>query len=99
VAVPESSFCRRNAHSWRQSLYNWGVGHELEPSSPPPSGAKALELLALAFVFPVATIGGFYAGRWLGGLVAFEIAGGLVGAVLGFLAGFWELYRLVRPPE
>lgn len=86
-------------HGWGQSPYNRGVSHEPEPSSTPPSGVRAVELLAFAFVFPVATIGGFYAGRWLGGLVSLETAGGLVGAVLGFLAGFWELYRLVRPPE
>ena len=63
------------------------------------SWAKALELMALAFVFPVATMAGFFAGRWLGGLAGHDQLGAIVGTVVGFVGGLWELYRTLRPTE
>lgn len=69
------------------------------PAEPPADGGgaqKALQVLAIAFVFPVAIYVGFLGGRWLGGQLGAAAAGGLVGALLGAIAGFWELYRFVR---
>jgi hypothetical protein len=57
---------------------------------------KALEVLAIAFVFPLALYVGFVAGRWVGERFGAPGPGGLIGAALGAAAGFWELYRFVR---
>ena len=62
-----------------------------------PSARRALELLAYAFVFPVATAAGFWAGRWIGERVGLPQTGAIVGAVVGFVAGFYELYRTLKP--
>lgn len=52
------------------------------------------DLMALGMVFPIAIVLGFFAGRWLGGLVGFPRAGMLVGLVWGIATGFWELYKV-----
>jgi hypothetical protein len=73
------------------------------PSSPPVVEAdaawgtrKALEVLAVAFVLPLTLYVGYAAGRWVGERWGDATVGGLVGAGVGALAGFWELHRLVR---
>ena len=74
-----------------------------DPSSAPqPSpgdswGAqKALQVLALAFLFPTAIVVGYFIGRWLGVRVGAPTAGGLIGSVLGAVAGFWQFYVFLR---
>jgi hypothetical protein len=73
-----------------------------EPPSPQPpdddawSARRALELLALAFVFPAALFLGFWLGSRVGGWLGAPRLGGLIGGLLGASAGFWELFRLVR---
>jgi positive regulator of sigma E activity len=70
-----------------------------EPGSDPQGawgGGKALEVLALAFVFPLTVYVGFLAGRWVGGRLGDATTGALVGGVLGAVAGFWELYGFTR---
>ena len=73
-----------------------------EDGSPSPAGGdgwgsrKALEVLALAFVFPVTVYVGFLAGRWVGERLGDAGTGGVVGLVVGALAGFWEHYEYVR---
>ena len=57
---------------------------------------KALEVLALGFVFPVTVYVGFAVGRWIGERLGDAGTGGVVGLVVGALAGFWELYEYVR---
>jgi hypothetical protein len=58
---------------------------------------KALQVLALAFLFPAAIVVGYLGGRWLGGLLGAPTAGAIAGGVLGAVAGFWQLYSfLVR---
>ena len=76
-------------------------GRTPESSPPPPDGGgwgsrKALEVLALAFVFPVTVYVGFAAGRWLGARLGDAGTGGVVGLVVGAAAAFWELYEYVR---
>ncbi|HVS02263.1 MAG TPA: hypothetical protein VMT16_05795 [Thermoanaerobaculia bacterium] len=59
-------------------------------------GARgALQVLALAFLFPVATYLGFRVGAWVGSRIGAPTAGGIVGGLLGAAAGFWELYRVL----
>ncbi len=74
-----------------------------DPSSapqPPPGDSwgaqKALQVLALAFLFPAAIVVGYLAGRWIGVLVGAVTAGGVIGSVVGAVAGFWQFYVLLR---
>jgi len=62
----------------------------------PPSRRQLLDILAIAFVFPIALVLGYFVGRTVGGWLGSEGAGGVVGAVLGALAGFSDLVRTVR---
>ena len=57
---------------------------------------KALQVLALAFLFPAAVVVGYLGGKWVGGLGGWPQAGALAGAVLGAAAGFWQLYLFMR---
>ena len=54
-----------------------------------------MEILAVAFVFPVAV----YLGFWLGGKVGIWLGaptlGGIVGGILGAVAGFLELHQVL----
>jgi hypothetical protein len=72
---------------------------EPDPGTGDAWGAqKALQVLALAFLFPAAIVVGYLGGRWVGGLLGWPAAGALAGGVLGAAAGFWQLYSfLVRP--
>jgi hypothetical protein len=78
------------------------MGDDPRQGEPPGSGdeawgaRKALEVLAVAFVLPLALYVGYAGGRWVGGWLGEPAVGGLLGAALGALAGFWEVYRLVR---
>ena len=67
-----------------------------DPSGDRWGSRRALEVLAIAFLFPAAVGVGYLGGRWLGGQWGHGSAGGFVGAVLGALAGFWQLYQFVR---
>lgn len=60
------------------------------------STVRAVEVLSLAFLFPIAVYAGFRLGGWLGGMVGVPSLGSLVGGGLGAAAGFWELLRRVR---
>jgi hypothetical protein len=55
-----------------------------------------MEVLAFAFVFPVATYVGFRAGHWIGEKLGAAVIGGILGGALGAAAGFWELFRVLR---
>jgi hypothetical protein len=70
------------------------------PGGEEPGGgwgaAKALEVLALAFVFPVAVGIGFWLGGRVGEWLGAPVAGAVVGGVCGAAAGFYELFVLVR---
>ena len=57
---------------------------------------KALQVLALAFLFPAAVVVGYLGGSWLGARVGWPTAGSVVGVVVGAAAGFWQLYAFLR---
>jgi hypothetical protein len=61
-----------------------------------PGASKALEMLALAFVFPLTIYVGFLAGRWIGAYLGASGPGALVGGILGAVGGFLELYGFAR---
>jgi hypothetical protein len=72
-----------------------------DPGLPDPSGdawgaQKALQVLALAFLFPAAVVVGYLVGRWLGERLGWPTAGGLTGGVIGAVAGFWQLYLFLK---
>lgn len=72
-----------------------------DPNSSDPSGdawgaQKALQVLALAFLFPAAVVVGCLAGHWLGERLGWPAAGGLTGAVIGAAAGFWQLFLFLK---
>ena len=76
---------------------------EQRPERPEPSGEswgaqKALQVLALAFLFPAAVAVGYVGGRWLGVRIGWPTAGSLLGVLLGAAAGFWQLYVFLRRP-
>ena len=74
-------------------------GPAREPAPPDGGGwgsRKALEVLALAFVFPVTVYVGFAVGRWVGEQFGAPGTGGVAGLVVGAVAAFWELYEYVR---
>jgi len=50
----------------------------------------------IGFVFPLAMVIGFLAGKWIGGWLGHPGAGSGVGLVLGIVAAFYNLYELVR---
>lgn len=69
----------------------------------PPTGEawgaqKALQVLALAFLFPAAVVIGYLGGRWLGAQVGWPTGGAVAGVALGAVAGFWQLYAFLRRP-
>ena len=71
------------------------------PSGTDPEGdrwgtRRALEVLGLAFLFPATIVVGYLAGRWLGERMGWPTAGALGGAVVGAVAGFWQLYLFLR---
>ena len=53
-------------------------------------------MLALAFVFPLTIWVGYLAGGWIGERVGDRDAWALGGAVVGAVAGFWELWAYLR---
>ncbi|MBZ0111079.1 MAG: hypothetical protein K8J08_01325 [Thermoanaerobaculia bacterium] len=57
---------------------------------------RAVEVLSLAFLFPIAVYAGFRLGGWLGAMVGVPSLGSLAGGVVGAGAGFFELLRRLR---
>ena len=69
------------------------------PSEPESTGAstrKALTILAVAFVFPVAIYLGFWLGGKAGGYFGAPTLGGILGGVVGAVAGFLELWQVLK---
>jgi Putative F0F1-ATPase subunit Ca2+/Mg2+ transporter len=55
-----------------------------------PRYGIAARASAAGILFPVSIVAGYLLGKWIGGLLGLS-----VGAALGALAGFWNLYRLL----
>jgi F0F1-type ATP synthase assembly protein I len=58
--------------------------------------ARLADLSTLGLVFPAALVLGYLGGRYLGGLLDAERLGGLLGALLGIGAGFYNLIQVVK---
>lgn len=54
------------------------------------------EYLTIAFVFPVALVLGFFAGRWVGGWLGGPTAGAITGLLLGTAAAFYNLWETLK---
>lgn len=72
-----------------------------DPDAPPPetvgsSTRKAMAVLAVAFVFPVAVYLGFWLGGKAGGALGWPTLGGILGGVIGAVAGFLELFHVLK---
>lgn len=50
-------------------------------------------------MFPLSIVAGYLLGKWLGGVLGAGTWPAFVGAALGAVAGFWNLYRLLRGLE
>ena len=59
-------------------------------------GRKAFEVLGLAFLFPLTIFVGWWVGDWIGARLGNQSAWALGGAVVGAVAGFWELWTYLR---
>lgn len=57
------------------------------------------EYMVIGVVFPVALVGGFFVGRWIGALLGAATAGALVGLLLGTVAAFYNLYETLKRIE
>ena len=54
---------------------------------------------AAGILFPLSLVAGWFLGKWLGSELGWGLAPAYVGAVLGVVAGFWNLYRILRGLE
>lgn len=50
-------------------------------------------------LFPLSIVAGYLVGKWLGGALGLGTWPAFVGAALGAVAGFWNLYLLLRGLE
>jgi hypothetical protein len=60
-----------------------------------PRYGIAARASAAGILFPVSIVAGYLLGKWIGRLLGLSGWTALVGAALGALAGFWNLYRLL----
>jgi len=74
--------------------------HDLEEASGSAGGGTDWRAIGqysvIGFVFPLAMVVGFLAGRWIGGWLGYPGAGSGVGLVVGIGAAFYNLYGVVR---
>lgn len=54
---------------------------------------------AAGVIFPLSIVAGYLLGKWLGGALGVGPWPAFAGAALGAVAGFWNLYRLLRGLE
>jgi hypothetical protein len=54
---------------------------------------------AAGILFPTCIVAGYLLGKWLGGAIGIRTWPAFAGAALGAVAGFWNLYRLLRGLE
>lgn len=56
---------------------------------------KLMNLSVLGIVFPVSLVLGYFAGRWIGSFFDAVRVGGMIGAIFGLLAGFYNMFKMV----
>lgn len=54
---------------------------------------------AAGILFPTCIVAGYLLGKWLGRALGWGEVPAFAGAALGAVAGFWNLYRLLRGLE
>lgn len=54
------------------------------------------EYMVIGVVFPVALVGGFFLGWWIGGLLGSETVGAFTGLGLGTVAAFYNLFETLQ---
>ncbi len=75
---------------------------DCEPSNeqkPAPSNrrewARLMNLSVIGMVFPVSMVLGYLGGRWIGGFFEATRVGGMIGALVGIVAGFYNMIKTV----
>lgn len=58
--------------------------------------ALVAEASVAGLLFPVCLVAGYLLGKWIGTAFQAGLAPAYIGAALGAVAGFWNLYRLGR---
>ena len=61
-----------------------------------PRYAIVARASAAGILFPLSIVAGYLIGRWLGRALGWSEVPAFAGAALGAVAGFWNLYRLLR---
>jgi hypothetical protein len=56
---------------------------------------KILDLSAVGLAFPIALLLGYFAGRAIGGWLGSAQLGGMIGALVGIVGGFYNLFKMV----
>lgn len=54
---------------------------------------------AAGILFPTCIVAGYLLGKWLGGVLGTGTWPAFAGGALGAMAGFWNLYRLLKGLE
>ena len=62
------------------------------------AGATA-EAAAVGFMFPLCIVVGFLAGQWLGRILEWGEVPAYVGATVGVMAAFWNLFEYLKRLE
>jgi Putative F0F1-ATPase subunit Ca2+/Mg2+ transporter len=65
----------------------------------PPRYAAIARASAAGLLFPLSIVAGFLLGKWIGRAAGLGAWIAFLGAGLGAIAGFWNLYRLLRGLE
>jgi hypothetical protein len=56
---------------------------------------RILDLSAVGLAFPIALLLGYFAGRAIGGWLGSAQLGGMIGALVGIIGGFYNLFKMV----
>jgi positive regulator of sigma E activity len=54
---------------------------------------------AAGILFPLSIVAGYLLGKWLGKVLGLGEVPAFIGGALGAVAGFWNLFRLLRGLE
>ncbi len=55
-----------------------------------------MNLSVIGMVFPVALLMGYFAGRYVGGLLGNASLGSMIGAFLGITSGFYNIFKMME---